>query len=97
MRGRKDSQATMLAFVDLEARVVAPDHPLRTIKGLADEALERLSPDFDRMYAAVGRPSIPPERVLKSSLLIALYPESTEGGRRVSVLKRQEGAPVLLG
>ena len=77
MRGRKDSQATMLAFVDLEARV-APDHPLRTIKGLADEALERLSPDFDRMYAAVGRPSIPPERVLKSSLLIALYTVRSE-------------------
>ena len=38
MRGRKDSQATMLAFVDLEARV-APDHPLRTIKGLADGPL----------------------------------------------------------
>ena len=67
----------MLAFVDLEARV-APDHPLRTIKGLADEALERLSPDFDRMYAAVGRPSIPPERVLKSSLLIALYTVRSE-------------------
>jgi len=67
----------MLAFVDVEARVPL-DHPLRTIKALADEALERLSPEFDRMYAAVGRPSIPPERLLKSSLLIALYTVRSE-------------------
>ena len=49
------------------------DHPLRAIKALADEALERLSPEFDRMYADVGRPSIPPERLLKASLLIGLF------------------------
>ena len=60
MRGRQEPQVTMLAFVDLEERVPA-DHPLRTIKVLADEALARLSPEFDRMYADVGRPSIPPE------------------------------------
>ena len=77
MRGRKDPQVTMLAFVDLESRVPA-DHPLRTIKALADEALARLSPEFDRMYAAVGRPSIPPERLLKASLLIALYTVRSE-------------------
>ena len=77
MRGKKDSQATMLAFVNLEARVPL-GHPLRTIKALADEALERLSPEFDRMYAAVGRPSIPPERLLKSSLLIAFYTVRSE-------------------
>src|SRR3712207_3726141 len=62
----------MLAFIDLEERVPA-DHPLRTIKRLADEALTELSPVFDRMYAVGGRPSIPPERLLKASLLIALY------------------------
>jgi transposase len=62
----------MQAFVDLEARV-PPDHPLRTIKVLGDQALEALSPEFDRMYAEVGRPSIPPERLLKASLLISLY------------------------
>ena len=54
------------------------DHPLRTIKVLADEALTRLSPEFDRMYADVGRPSIPPERLLKASLLIALYSVRSE-------------------
>ena len=63
---------TMLAFVNLEECVLA-EHPLRTIKALADAALTRLSPEFDRMYADVGRPSIPPERLLKASLLIALF------------------------
>jgi transposase len=77
MRGRREPQVSMLAFVDLEARV-AVDHPLRTIKKLADRALEALSPEFDRMYADVGRPSIPPERLLKASLLIALYSVRSE-------------------
>ena len=77
MRGRREPQVTMLAFVDLEARV-PPDHPLRTIKAVADQSLEHLSPEFDRMYAEVGRPSIPPERLLKASLLIALYSVRSE-------------------
>ncbi|MDP7120579.1 MAG: IS5 family transposase [Arenicellales bacterium] len=72
MRGRRDSQVDMLAFIDPETRVPA-DHPLRTIKSVADSALAALSPEFDRMYSAVGRPSIPPERLLKASVLIALY------------------------
>ena len=50
MRGRRDPQATMLAFLDLEERV-PNDHPLRTIKAVADETLEWLSPEFDRMYS----------------------------------------------
>ena len=62
MRGQQDPQVTMLAFVDLEARV-PPDHPLRIIKALADQALAALSPEFDRMYAEVGRPSIPPRAI----------------------------------
>ncbi len=72
MHGRRDPQATMLAFVDLEERV-SKDHPIRTIKAVADEALGRLSPEFDRMCAKVGRASVPPERLLKASLLISLY------------------------
>ena len=51
----------MLAFIDLETRV-PPDHPLRLIKAVADKALAALSPNLDRMYADVGRPSIPPDR-----------------------------------
>ena len=77
MRGRQDPQVTLLAFVDLETRVPS-DHPLRVIKRVADQALKALSPDLDRMYANVGRPSIPPERLLKSSLLIALYSVRSE-------------------
>ena len=77
MRGRRLLQATMLAFVDLEERV-PPNHPLRTIKSLADQALTELSPEFDTMYAETGRPSIPPERLLKAALLIALYSVRSE-------------------
>src|SRR5687768_3188238 len=77
MRGRRNPQLTMLAFIDLEERVPT-DHPLRTIKRLADEALADLSSVFDRMYAENGRPSIPPERLLKASLLIALYSVRSE-------------------
>jgi transposase len=67
----------MLAFVDLEARVPL-GHPVRAVRRLADEALDELSPLFDRMYAEVGRPSIPPERLLKASLLMALYSVRSE-------------------
>ena len=72
MRGRSDPQPSMLAFIDTETRIPA-DHPLRTIKDLADDALAELSPLFDQMYVDDGRPSIPPERLLKASLLISLY------------------------
>jgi hypothetical protein len=50
----------MLGFIDLDQRVPT-GHPLRTIKALADHALAALSPEFDAMYAEIGRPSIPPE------------------------------------
>ena len=77
MRGRRNLQATMLAFVDLEERV-PKDHPLRTIKSVAGEALERLSGEFDLMYSKMGRSSVPPERLLKASLLISLYSTRSE-------------------
>ena len=77
MRGSGDPQEVMLAVVNLEERV-PKDHPLRTIKAVADEALERLSPEFDRMYSKVGRASVPPERLLKASLLISLYSVRSE-------------------
>ena len=77
MRGRPNPQRSMLAIVDLEARV-PQDHPLRRVKEVADAALARLSPVFDRMYAQVGRASVPPERLLKASLLIALYSVRSE-------------------
>jgi transposase len=77
MRGRRNPQASMLAFVDLEERV-PPHHPLRVIRRFADRALAELSPTFDAMYGAAGRPSIPPERLLKASLLISLYSVRSE-------------------
>src|SRR5437868_15345815 len=77
MRGRRQAQATMLAVVDLEERV-PPNHPLRVIKQFADRALVELSIVFDEMYGAGGRPSIPPERLLKASLLISLYSVRSE-------------------
>ena len=77
MRGRQEPQVSMLTFIDAETRV-PPNHPLRTIKRVADDALARLSPEFDRMYADLGRPSVPPERLLKASLLIALYSVRSE-------------------
>jgi len=67
----------MLAFVDPEALVPA-GHPIRAVRRLADEALAELSPLFERMYAEVGRPSIPPEQLLKASLLMALYSVRSE-------------------
>ena len=62
----------MFSYFSPEARVPAA-HPLRSIKGYADTALKLLSGEFDELYATTGRPSIPPERLLKASLLIALY------------------------
>lgn len=62
----------MFSYFSAESRVPA-NHPLRTIKMSADAVLRSMSPEFDRLYADTGRPSIPPERLLKASLLIALY------------------------
>ena len=68
MRGHFDSQPMIIAYINLEKRV-PQDHPLREIKSMADQELKRLSPLFNEMYSHTGRPSIPPERILKSLLL----------------------------
>jgi transposase len=72
MRGDLDPQSHLFSYFSPESRVPAT-HPLRAIKRLCDEALVKLSRTFEEMYSATGRPSIPPERLLKSTLLIALY------------------------
>lgn len=77
MRGEVERQVTMLSLVQAEHRIRA-DHPIRRIKALAETELVRLSAVLDRMYAEGGRPSIPPERLLKASLLIALYSVRSE-------------------
>src|SRR5204863_7025049 len=65
------------SYVRLEERIAA-DHPLRAIRDLIDEALRKLSRAFDRLYAREGRPSIPPERLLRALLLQAFYTVRSE-------------------
>ena len=77
MRGEAERQVGMLTLVTPEQRV-SKEHPLRGVKVLADEALRELSASFDQMYSTTGRPSIPPERLLKASLLMAFYTVRSE-------------------
>jgi transposase len=62
----------MFSYVSLEARV-PPDHPLRAVRSITDRALARLSPLFGTLYVQFGRPSVPPEQLLRALLLQALY------------------------
>ena len=77
MRGYKQPPTTMLTLVSPEQRVPA-NHPIRRIKLLAEAALKELAPLFEQIYSEVGRPSIPPERLLKAALLMALYTVRSE-------------------
>ncbi len=72
MRGQLDPQSSMFQYFSPESRVPA-DHPLRRVRKLADRALAAISADPNALYSSVGRPSIPPERLLKGQLLIARY------------------------
>jgi len=72
MRGADEQPGSMFSYVSLEERIPA-DHPLRAIRRITDRALTQLSPQFDRLYVAFGRPSIPPERLLRALLLQVLY------------------------
>ena len=72
MRGRLENQVVMLSSLTPD-QLVPQDHPIRRIKPIVDQALKDMSPTFNRMYAELGRPSIPPEHLLKACLLIALY------------------------
>ncbi|HLI77187.1 MAG TPA: transposase, partial [Acidobacteriaceae bacterium] len=72
LRGELNPQQALFSYVSPEARVPAT-HPLRAIKTLADQVLASLSPIFDKLDSQVGRPSIPPERLLKGAWLIALF------------------------
>ena len=72
MRGHVDPQGGLFSYVSIEQRIPA-EHPLRRIKPQADAVLAAMSSSFDATYAEGGRPSVAPERLLKASLLIALY------------------------
>ena len=77
MRGWDVRSEVLFSYVNCERRV-PKDHPLRAILRIVDEALARLSPEFEGLYAKFGRPSIPPERLLRALLLQAFYSVRSE-------------------
>jgi len=77
MRGKDQRADALFSYISLETRIPA-DHPLRAIREIVDEALRKLSPTFSRLYAHEGRPSIPPERLLRALLLQAFYTVRSE-------------------
>ncbi len=72
MRGEDGSSGSLFSYVDLEARVPAT-HPLRVIRGIVNDVLGSLSLEFAALYSPTGRPSIPPEQLLRALLLQAFY------------------------
>ena len=72
MRGADQQQNHIFSYLSPEERV-RKDHPLRVVRVMVDEVLKQLSRRFDAMYAKVGRPSIPPEQLLRAQLLQMLY------------------------
>ena len=77
MRGNDEQQGAVFSYVSAEQRIAA-DHPLRTIRAMTDAALRELSSEFDRLYAAGGRPSIAPEKLLRALLVQVLYGRRSE-------------------
>lgn len=77
MRGRRDPQSSLFYAIDVESRI-RPDHPLRPIKVAVDRLLAGLSDRFDAAYSDTGRPGVPPERLIKALLLMALYSVRSE-------------------
>ena len=77
MRGQDHQQSDMFSYLSPEQRV-RPDHPLRAIRAMADLALGNMSARFDEMYAKIGRPSIPPEKLLRAQLIQMLYSVRSE-------------------
>jgi transposase len=77
MRGQDNQQSDMFSYLSPEQRV-RPDHPLRAIRAMADLALWNMSARFDEMYSQTGRPSIPPEKLLRAQLIQMLYSVRSE-------------------
>ena len=77
MRGPDEQTSDMFSYLSPEQRV-RPDHPLRAIRRLTDEVLAALSPRFAKMYSDIGRPSIPPEQLLRALLIQSLYTVRSE-------------------
>jgi transposase len=72
MRGTEDHQPTMFSYVSQEDRI-PEDHPLRALRKMVDPILDKLSNQFEKLYADRGRPSIPPEQLLRALLIQILY------------------------
>ena len=79
MRGTTSRQATMLSTLTTDS-LIPVDHPIRRIKPVVEAELTELAPEFDAMYARTGRQSVPPEHLLKATVLMALY--SIRSGHR---------------
>src|SRR6202171_4068530 len=77
MRGPDEQTSDMFSYLSPEQRVRA-DHPLRAIRAMTDRVFAELSPRFTQMYAVLGRPSIPPEQLLRALLLQSLYTVRSE-------------------
>jgi hypothetical protein len=77
MRGQQERTGPLFSHVSNEERIPRA-HPLRQVKRLADQALDRLKPSFCRLYPKGGRPSIPPEQLLLALLLQSIYGTRSE-------------------
>jgi transposase len=88
MRGHRERSSSLFSYVSIEERIPA-SHPLRRIRKLADQALDRLNPTFCELKASEGRPSVPPEQLLLASLLQALLLQAFYGIRSERLLQEQ--------
>lgn len=81
MRGFEQQSDALFVNISTES-FVPKEHPLRPIRQMVDMAMEKLSPVFSQMYSHIGRPSVPPEQLLKAMLLQVLYsiPSKRQGG-----------------
>ena len=77
MRGSDEHTSSMFSYLSPEQRV-RPDHPLRAIRRMTDQVFAGLSPQFTTMYSTIGRPSIPPEQLLRALLIQSLYTVRSE-------------------
>src|SRR5918993_1130986 len=77
MRGKPEQQLAMLTSLSSED-LIPKDHPIRRIRKVVDEVLVEMDREFDAMYSRVGRPSVPPEQLLKATILMALYSVRSE-------------------
>jgi transposase len=77
VRGKPEQQLAMLSSLSTED-LIPKDHPIRKIRRIVDEVLAELDGEFEAMYSRIGRPSIPPEQLLKATVLMALYSMRSE-------------------